>query len=510
MNLLVQVAKALLAGFLFVVGKFIWNYLTSPCKSFPGPFAAKFTHLWRFFDVWNGRCDITHNRLHRKYGPAVKMGPNIISLSDPNVIGKVFTARNPWTKSDMHKVNDVVINGVRLSNFFSTRDEHWHATAIKPIKSLYSMSRVTDVEYGVDKSIRAYTKKLQEKFIDGPKPEVCDMSDWMLYFAWDTMSEITFKRTLGLVEAGEDKTGLLKISSGSLDYFAPVCQIPELDLLMDKNPIKRFGPPTFAWANVFSVEALMKRKEDIKAGVSSEYDDYLDKFLQAKEKNPELVEDNMVITYLLSNVLAGSDTTAITLCAATYYVLKNPEVQRKLEKELDSANLEFPVSWKATQTLPYLDAVMLEAMRIHSGVGLMLERIVPKEGFTLPDGRYIPAGTIVGMNPWVIHRNEEVFGPDVETFRPERWLQQDGETEEEYEARKKKMKGANLAFGAGPRTCLGKFLSFLESYKLIGTMFGMFDISLADPNQEWHVQNSWFVRQSNIKVNLKRKGEHRS
>lgn len=36
------------------------------------------------------------------------------------------------------------------------------------------------------------------------------------------MSEITFKRTLGLIEAGEDKTGLLKISSGSLDYFAPV------------------------------------------------------------------------------------------------------------------------------------------------------------------------------------------------------------------------------------------------------------------------------------------------
>lgn len=251
---------------------------------------------------------------------------------------------------------------------------------------------------------------------------------------------------------------------------------------MDKNPIKRFGPPTFAWANKFSIEALVKRQQDMKDGAPKEYDDFLDKFLQAKEKHPELVDDHMVVIYLLSNVLAGSDTTAITLCAATYYVLKNPEVQRKLEKELDDANLQFPVSWKATQSLPYLDAVMLEAMRIHSGVGLMLERIVPKEGFTLPDGRYIPGGTLVGMNPWVIHRNEEVFGSDVETFRPERWLQLDDETEEAYEARKKKMKGSNLAFGAGPRTCIGKFLSFLESYKLIGTLFGKFDVSRRFPH----------------------------
>jgi cytochrome P450 len=251
---------------------------------------------------------------------------------------------------------------------------------------------------------------------------------------------------------------------------------------MDKNPIYRFGPPTFSWATAFSIEALAKRQAEIKEGAPREYEDFLDKFLETKKKHPELVDDNMVVTYLLSNVLAGSDTTAITLCAATYYVLKNPQVQRKLEKELDNANLEFPVSWKATQSLPYLEAVMLEAMRIHSGVGLMLERIVPSEGFTFPDGRYIPAGTIVGMNPWVIHRNEEVFGPDVETFRPERWLQYDDESEEGYEARKKKMKGANLAFGAGPRTCIGKFLSMLESYKLIATMFGMFDVSCYSPD----------------------------
>lgn len=47
-------------------------------------------------------------------------------------------------------------------------------------------------------------------------------ADFVVVVAWDTMSEITFGRTHGMVEAGEDKTGLLKVSNGSLDYFAPV------------------------------------------------------------------------------------------------------------------------------------------------------------------------------------------------------------------------------------------------------------------------------------------------
>lgn len=81
----------------------------------------------------------------------------------------------------MYKVNDVIMNGTRISNLFSTLDENWHTAKIKPIKSLYSMSRVLDVECGVDKSINAFTKKLQELFIDGPQPAVCDIGDWMLY-----------------------------------------------------------------------------------------------------------------------------------------------------------------------------------------------------------------------------------------------------------------------------------------------------------------------------------------
>lgn len=176
-------------------------------------------------------------------------------------------------------------------------------------------------------------------------------------------------------------------------------------------------------------------------------------------------------------MFAGSDTTAITLRAIVYYVLKNPHVHRKLHLELDAANLPMRISYKAAQSLPYLGAVIEEAMRTHPAVGLLLERIVPSSGLALPDGRFIAPGTIVGLNAWVVHQDKTVFGQDAESFNPERWLQGPHETLPEFQSRRSRMREASLTFGAGNRVCLGKNLSALEIYKFIATLFLNYQVS---------------------------------
>ncbi|KAK2035689.1 cytochrome P450 [Colletotrichum somersetense] len=110
-------------------------------------------------------------------------------------------------------------------------------------------------------------------------------------------------------------------------------------------------------------------------------------------------------------------------------------------------------------------------MRMHPGVGMLLERSVPKGGLTLPDGRFIPAGTAVGMNPYVLGRNKEVYGEDADVFRPERWLQSDGEDQAAFDMRIKRYKGADLTFGAGKRDCIGKHFANLVIYKFVFTVF---------------------------------------
>lgn len=65
-------------------------------------------------------------------------------------------------------------------------------------------------------------------------------------------------------------------------------------------------------------------------------------------------------------------------------------------------------------------------MRMHPATGFILEREVPKGGITLHDV-HLKEGTIVGVNAWVIHRNKAIFGEDVHTFSPERWIEGDEE-----------------------------------------------------------------------------------
>ena len=125
---------------------------------------------------------------------------------------------------------------------------------------------------------------------------------------------------------------------------------------------------------------------------------------------------------------AGSDTTAISLRAFFYYLCKNPDKYKKCVDEiLDfDARGEFSeyITYYEAQRMPYFQACMREALRMHPAVGQLLERIVPEGGTTI-DGVYLPAGTIVGMNPWIAARDSAVYGRDAEVFRPERWIDAD-------------------------------------------------------------------------------------
>lgn len=205
--------------------------------------------------------------------------------------------------------------------------------------------------------------------------------------------------------------------------------------------------------------------------------DFLSKFTQAQFEHPDFMTDDLVLTSCLSMVLAGSETTAISLSSIFYHLLRNPRCYGKLMEELDQAVKEGVISdatsgiitWKSSQTLPYLDAVVQESFRLHPAAGLILERITPSLGVNIL-GHHIPGGTIVGCNAWVLHRRPEVFGQDVKGFRPERWLEAGKEE-------LKEMKSTMFQFGAGARTCIGKNISLLEIYKLVPSFLRRFEVS---------------------------------
>lgn len=208
--------------------------------------------------------------------------------------------------------------------------------------------------------------------------------------------------------------------------------------------------------------------------------DLLSKFLAAREARPDFMTDTLVQTMAVSMAFAGSETTAISLSAVFYFLLKNPAALERLRREIDDAaragrfsDYETGiVTWQESQTLPYLDMCIKEAFRLHPAPGLPMERVVPRGGIEIA-GRRVEAGTIVGCSAWVIHRDPAIFGDDVDAYRPERWEVKGGEADE---ARVKVMNGTMLQFGMGSRTCIGKNISLLEIYKLVPTMLRRFEV----------------------------------
>ncbi|EGU73048.1 hypothetical protein FOXB_16443, partial [Fusarium oxysporum f. sp. conglutinans Fo5176] len=254
-----------------------------------------------------------------------------------------------------------------------------------------------------------------------------------------------------------------------------------------------------------SQEHLVSRLEGKDKSSNPNVPDFLQRFIESKKTNPDLVNDGVIMGYLLVNLLAGADTTAITIRAFFWYTLHSPSAYSKLEKEIMAAGIDNVASFSSARALPYLEACVREAMRMHPGVCMLLERYVPESGLKLPDGSFVPPGTAVGTNPYVAGRNKGVYGTDADTYRPERWLRNEGETREEYNKRMRLYNAADLTFGGGSRACIGRYLAELELYKIVATLINKYEISLMDPDAPWVVTGNWFPRQRGLNCCLKKR-----
>lgn len=264
--------------------------------------------------------------------------------------------------------------------------------------------------------------------------------------------------------------------------------MPWLDLLVLKNPILRFLDrhdvmsftfPVVTFAKKHMNERLAEMQERKAKGIDEFADrrgDLLSMFIKAKADRPDFMTDTQVLTLAVSMAFAGSETTAISLAAVFYYLLKNPHCYQKLLEHIDGAIEDGTIENRSTglvtcaesQKLPYLDACVKEAFRLHPAAGLTLERVVPPQGAEIC-GEHIPGGTIPGCNAWVIHRRPEISGEDADVYRPGRWL---GAGKEEL----KEMNGTMFQFGMGARTCIGKNISLLEVYKLVPSFLRRFEV----------------------------------
>lgn len=100
------------------------NYFNHGLNKYPGPFLASLSNVWRFVDVWNRRPDITHIALHRKHGDVVRLGPNVLSFSDPAAIKQIYGLNKGFVKvRRTHSAVDLA-NGRSLDSTHHSKQSH--------------------------------------------------------------------------------------------------------------------------------------------------------------------------------------------------------------------------------------------------------------------------------------------------------------------------------------------------------------------------------------------------
>ena len=165
----------------------------------------------------------------------------------------------------------------------------------------------------------------------------------------------------------------------------------------------------------------------------------------------------------LLQVIAGSDTSAGVLRTAMLCLLTNPIAYRKLQADIDTGiaegTISSPITDAEARQMPYLQAVIKEALRLMPPASGPLFKQVPPEGDTI-DGKYIPSGTQIGVSILAIEHSTRIFGADAELFRPERWLTAIPEN------LAKMTSTVDLAFSYGKWQCLGKSVAHMEINKI--------------------------------------------
>ncbi|KAF1930890.1 pisatin demethylase [Didymella exigua CBS 183.55] len=471
---------------LLVLGvvRYLYRPLTSPLRNVPGPFLARFTRLWEIQAICKHETAALNIALHDKYGPVVRLAPNRYSINDGEAAKVILGHHKAMEKSRYY----YPFGQPDEYNMFSEPCLDAHAKLRRPLAQLYSLTTLLSYEPFVDTCNSILLKRIEEYAKEGKTLNVREM---MQFYAFDVIGEMTCGSRFGLMEDGGDKVGIIAAIDESMEYSAIIGLVPGwhwwVGMITDKLGIQ----PGFRKVLNF-VNYHIDNRASGRTKSPGDRSDFLDKMLPMEQEGKSTRFHTRQAGS--QNIAAGSDTTAISLSAVIAYLNIYPDTLATLRRELDEAiaagTLSDPATFQEAQKLPYLQAVIMEALRVHPAVAAPMTRVVGPQGLQIA-GQFFPPGTEVGVNAWVIHNNKSIFGADAHVFRPERWLTPNKEERAVLDRN-------FLTFGNGPRTCLGKNISLLEMSKVIPQIVRKYDFQIV-PNEKgerytWRTR--WFAKPS--------------
>ncbi|KAJ5646046.1 hypothetical protein N7490_002418 [Penicillium lividum] len=413
--------------------------LTNSLTHIPGPEYSKWTDLVYKYYWFSGKVPYYVHNLHEKYGPIVRTSTTQVDICDIEAAREIHKTNSRYMKSSFY---DVLV-AKNFQTLFTTTDPKFHSNRRRLLATPISDSSLSKHEPLISSRVHLAVDKIAQEM---QKQGFADVFKWWLFMATDVIGELTFGESFHMLENGEKNQYTKDLES--LSSLQPIrTTFPNMIHLARSLPLPIFNHAAKVAnrMNNYALQSLQRYTKHLEQNPTHPKQTLFTKLFD--EKNGLSLHD--ILPEAQGYIVAGSDTTAVTLTYLIYSVCSDKRIREKLVAEIATLPNPMAISDKDLRNLPYLNQVIKETLRLHTAVPFGLPRSVPAGGATFK-GMYLVGGTTVSTQSYTLHRDAGIF-PNPNLFHPERW-----------ENPSKDMKEASIPFGGGSRICIGIHLARME------------------------------------------------
>lgn len=444
-------ASAVAIAALFI--RYLYVTLLNPYWRMPGPWITRFTSWAKTYHDIRGEGPRWVQSLHEKYGPVVRITPDDVDVADVGAAREIHAVAHGFRKAPWYqRIGGGVIN------VFSTTDTNFHRQQRRLLSAPMADSNLRTLEPQIRAKAELWAQQIEK---ENHERGAADVFKWNMFYTTDVIAELTFGESFHMLEKGKKNQYILDLESAGKG-LAISTNFPNLFRvalwLKLPVPLLKQAVGSTHRMKAYAAERVARYRTLVSEDPEGTPPTLFRKLFALAGDNNEkqganpLGEKQTLSDAEISNegrgyIIAGSDTTSITLTYLIWTVCRRPDIRSKLLEELRG----LPEGWndQHLRDLPYLGRVITETLRLYSAAPFALPRVVPPGGAELA-GWHFPEGGIVCTQAYSMHRIPGVFQRAGE-FDPDRW-----------EDPTRAMKDGLMPFGGGARICLGMNLAKME------------------------------------------------
>ncbi|KAL8785494.1 MAG: hypothetical protein Q9213_003320 [Squamulea squamosa] len=441
-----------------------------PLSHIPGPLLARITSFYLYTLCFLGvECRVLERWHRSRKAPVLRIAPNAVSISDGAALHTVYVAGGGFPKSARYE--NFKVGG--HDTIFSSRDTAYRDVRAKAVAPLFAMSRIraAGCESGIiHRCVNRFVERFKREKADAmeltPKAAKIDILGLVYKFMMDSVTGYLFGKAYGALEEQPLSSAGARASSSAKAKSSTMSALPFIFAIVEAGRFSLLPNWLFSTLN-FMMDRLLPDKafqnsldhvHAFAASVTRDADPRKDDTYQSRLLAAGVAESETIVQ-CMAVMFAGTDSTAVKLVTIIFHLVRNPQVHIRLKEELREHGRDPATD---PQTLPYLRAVIKEGLRLGMANPARFSRTTPPGGFEV-NGTYIPGGTDVGLAPYTLHHNPELFPKPFE-FHPERWLDEEKGTVTHSKTQSKEMERDLIPFSTGLRACIARNFATYELF----------------------------------------------